>query len=100
VIHHVPVSRLRARLADLLNRVGYGSDVVCVERHGKPVAYLVSPAHYEEHQLLLDALDRREIERAEAAGELAETRPFRAADFDVGFAAEPVARYRTRGEGD
>ena len=62
----------------------------------RDAAYLVSPAHYEEHQLLLDALDRQEIERAEAAGELADTVPFRAADFDVGFAAEPVARYRTR----
>jgi prevent-host-death family protein len=32
----------RARLAELLNRVAFGGERILIERHGKPVAGLVS----------------------------------------------------------
>ncbi|MCS0600771.1 type II toxin-antitoxin system Phd/YefM family antitoxin [Streptomyces sp. LP11] len=51
--YEIPVTRARAELADLINRVVYGGERVVVTRHGKPLAALVSAADLER----LDALD-------------------------------------------
>lgn len=67
------VTEARDNFADLLNKVAYGGDRVLVERHGKPLAAIVSAEDLElleklEDQLdLLDALNA--LEEAEAKGE-------------------------------
>ncbi|MFI2373879.1 type II toxin-antitoxin system Phd/YefM family antitoxin [Streptomyces sp. NPDC018964] len=40
--YEIPVTRARAELADLINRVVYGGEHVVVTRHGKPLVALVS----------------------------------------------------------
>ncbi len=37
----------RAQFADLLGRVGYGGDVVVIERFGKPMAAMIPPELYQ-----------------------------------------------------
>jgi prevent-host-death family protein len=90
----LPVSKLRQALAEVLNQVGYGAQTVRIERHGRALGYLISPGDFEEYQLLLDHQDRQAIDQAGAAGELDDTVPFRAADYDASFAAEPILRHR------
>ncbi len=96
----LPVSRLRQALAEVLNRVAYGDHTIRVVRHGRVLGYFVSPSDFEEYQLLLDAQDRAELDAARAAGELDQATPFRASDFDATFAAEPIYRYRVKGDKD
>ncbi|MGY0488008.1 type II toxin-antitoxin system Phd/YefM family antitoxin [Streptomyces sp. WG-D5] len=45
--YEIPVTQARAELADLINRVVYGSERVVVTRHGKPLVALVSAADLE-----------------------------------------------------
>lgn len=45
--YEIPVTQARAALADLINRVVYGSERVVVTRHGKPLVALVSAADLE-----------------------------------------------------
>ncbi|KUO17188.1 type II toxin-antitoxin system Phd/YefM family antitoxin [Streptomyces dysideae] len=52
--YEIPVTQARAELADLINRVVYGSERVVVTRHGKPLVALVSAADLRR----LDELDR------------------------------------------
>ncbi|MDT0414995.1 type II toxin-antitoxin system Phd/YefM family antitoxin [Streptomyces sp. DSM 41982] len=59
--YEIPVTRARAELADLINRVVYGEERVVVTRHGKPLAALVPAADLDR----LAALDAAEA--AEAA---------------------------------
>ncbi|WP_406728705.1 type II toxin-antitoxin system prevent-host-death family antitoxin [Streptomyces sp. GD-15H] len=40
--YEIPVTRARAEIADLINRVVYGGEHVVVTRHGKPLVALVS----------------------------------------------------------
>ncbi|MFF4951992.1 type II toxin-antitoxin system Phd/YefM family antitoxin [Streptomyces chattanoogensis] len=54
--YEIPVTQARAELADLINRVVYGSERVVVTRHGKPLVALVSAADLQ----LLEELGRRE----------------------------------------
>ncbi|MBY8864866.1 type II toxin-antitoxin system Phd/YefM family antitoxin [Streptomyces sennicomposti] len=42
--YEIPVTRARAELADLINRVVYAGERVVVTRHGKPLVALVSAA--------------------------------------------------------
>lgn len=37
----VPVTEARARLSELINRVGYGKDRIVLTRHGKPLVALI-----------------------------------------------------------
>lgn len=60
--YEIPVTQARAELADLINRVVYGSERVVVTRHGKPLVALVSADDLRR----LDELD--ELEEAEAVG--------------------------------
>ncbi|MEU9919819.1 type II toxin-antitoxin system Phd/YefM family antitoxin [Streptomyces griseoluteus] len=59
--YEIPVTQARAELADLINRVVYGSERVVVTRHGKPLVALVSAADLER----LEALDAQAAERDE-----------------------------------
>ncbi|MEV8046064.1 type II toxin-antitoxin system Phd/YefM family antitoxin [Streptomyces griseoluteus] len=56
--YEIPVTQARAELADLINRVVYGSERVLVTRHGKPLVALVSAADLER----LEALDAQPAE--------------------------------------
>ncbi|MDK1474562.1 type II toxin-antitoxin system Phd/YefM family antitoxin [Streptomyces sp. 549] len=56
--YEIPVTQARAELADLINRVVYGSERVVVTRHGKPLVALVSAADLE----LLEELRGRGVE--------------------------------------
>jgi prevent-host-death family protein len=56
--YEIPVTQARAELADLINRVVYGSERVVVTRHGKPLVALVSAA---------DLARLEELDRAEAS---------------------------------
>ncbi|WP_433343541.1 type II toxin-antitoxin system Phd/YefM family antitoxin [Streptomyces sp. CA-253872] len=60
--YEIPVTRARAELADLINRVVYGDERVVVTRHGKPLAALVSAADLDR----LAALDAEEAAAAAA----------------------------------
>ncbi|QTZ95460.1 type II toxin-antitoxin system Phd/YefM family antitoxin [Streptomyces auratus] len=59
--YEIPVTQARAELADLINRVVYGSERVVVTRHGKPLVALVSAADLQ----LLEELGRREKDAGE-----------------------------------
>ncbi|MEU6477068.1 type II toxin-antitoxin system Phd/YefM family antitoxin [Streptomyces sp. NPDC047017] len=48
--HEIPVTRARAELADLINRVVYGGERVVVTRHGRPLVALVCAADLERLQ--------------------------------------------------
>jgi prevent-host-death family protein len=41
-VEEVPVTRARADLSDLVNRVAYGGERIALTRHGRPVAAIVS----------------------------------------------------------
>ncbi|MFJ4033302.1 type II toxin-antitoxin system Phd/YefM family antitoxin [Streptomyces griseoluteus] len=56
--YEIPVTQARAELADLINRVVYGSERVVVTRHGKPLVALVSAADLKR----LEALDAQPAE--------------------------------------
>jgi prevent-host-death family protein len=59
--YEIPVTQARAELADLINRVVYGSERVVVTRHGKPLVALVSAADLQ----LLEELGRRDTDDAQ-----------------------------------
>lgn len=63
--YEIPVTRARAELAELINRVVYGSERVVVTRHGRPLVALVSAADLER----LEALAAPSEEPAEASEE-------------------------------
>lgn len=72
----VPTSIFRKQLSELLNLVGYGSEEVTIERHGRPLAVLISAEEYERYQRLEDEIDRLIIRQAVEAGELDDAQPF------------------------
>lgn len=57
--YEIPVTQARAALADLINRVVYGSERVVVTRHGRPLVALVSAA---------DLARLEELDAAESGG--------------------------------
>jgi len=68
----VTTKELRAGLADVLNRVGYGGEQIVVTRHGKPFVAIVATYDLQACQALEDYSDVKELERMKAAGELDE----------------------------
>jgi len=57
----MPVTTAREELAEIVNRVAYGKERVCLTRHGKDVACLVS---MEEARLLAVIEDRLDLSDA------------------------------------
>jgi prevent-host-death family protein len=53
-IESLPASQARARLSELLNLVSTRGDRIILERHGKPVAALISIEDLEMFQYLED----------------------------------------------
>lgn len=58
------VSDARNNLPDLLNRVGYGQERILLERHGKPVAAIISPEDLKRLEAIEDAIDSAKLRRA------------------------------------
>lgn len=53
----MPVTAVREDLAEIVNRVAYGRERVCLTRHGKDVACLVSVEEAKLLTLIEDRLD-------------------------------------------
>ncbi len=69
----MPVTAARDDLAEIVNRVAFGKERVCLTRHGKDVACLVS---MEEAKLLALIEDRIDLsDAADALRELDESGP-------------------------
>lgn len=62
----VTVSELRDKLADLLGRVQHGEEVVHIQRHGKPVAVMISAAEFEFLERCEGLYWAKEVERLQA----------------------------------
>ncbi|MFF4555666.1 type II toxin-antitoxin system Phd/YefM family antitoxin [Streptomyces sp. NPDC001422] len=69
--HEIPVTRARAELAELINRVVYGGERVVVTRHGKPLVALVSAADLERLEELHGSADEPAISSLSGAREAA-----------------------------
>ncbi|MEY9939602.1 type II toxin-antitoxin system Phd/YefM family antitoxin [Streptacidiphilus sp. MAP5-3] len=68
----IPVTQARAAFAELVNRVGYGSERAVMTRHGKPLVALVSAADLRRLEEL-DAQDApRPAEEPEWSGAVSE----------------------------
>ncbi|MBE9191391.1 type II toxin-antitoxin system Phd/YefM family antitoxin [Gloeocapsopsis crepidinum LEGE 06123] len=58
------VSEARNNLPELINRVNYANERILLERHGKPVAAIVSLEDLNRLEALEDAIDSMELRRA------------------------------------
>ncbi|MBD3241738.1 MAG: type II toxin-antitoxin system prevent-host-death family antitoxin [Chitinivibrionales bacterium] len=81
---HLAVKEARRDFADLLNRVAYGGERVLIDRHGKPVAALVS---VEDLALLeeLENSDDAKVARKRLAAERAKAVPYEQARRELGL---------------
>lgn len=87
-IKNATSSEVREEFADTLNRVAYTDEAVLIERHGRPIAALVSYRAFKLFQDLMDRLeDRLDSEALEASSDDA------LLDFDV------VVKEANRGDG-
>jgi prevent-host-death family protein len=68
----VTSKHLRANLAEVLNRVGFGGEQIVVKRHGKPFVAIVATYDLQACQALEDYNDGVAIQKAIDAGELDE----------------------------
>ena len=59
----LPISEVKAKLPELVNRVEELEDEIIVTRNGKPAAMLVSYADYERLKETLDVLSDPELMR-------------------------------------
>lgn len=66
---NISASEAREGWADIVNRVAYGRERVVIERHGKPVAVLMSFDDAEALEGLEDRLDALEAQEAKAEWE-------------------------------
>src|SRR4051794_3821228 len=46
----VNVTQIRDNLSEILGRVRFGSEVVTIEKKGKPYAVIISPEEYEQYK--------------------------------------------------
>src|SRR5258705_13492125 len=92
----LPISEVKAKLPELVNRVQELEDEIIVTRNGKPAAMLVSYADYERMKETLDVLSdpelMRQIRRSEA--EIAAGKP--GVFIDEGFGPAPQRRKRKK----
>jgi prevent-host-death family protein len=66
----VTTKELRANLAEVLNRVGFGGEQIVVKRHGKPFVAIVATYDLQACQALEDFNDARDWAEMEANGEM------------------------------
>lgn len=60
----VTVSAARSKFQELLNRVGFGRERIIVERHGRPIAAIISIEDLQRLEEIEDALDSAALRRA------------------------------------
>lgn len=58
------VSDARNNLPELLNQVAYGRERVLLQRHGKPVAAIISLEDLKRLEAIEDAIDSAKLRRA------------------------------------
>lgn len=58
------VSEARNNFPELLNRVGFGKERILIERHGKPIAAIISLEDLKRLEALEDAIDSANLRRA------------------------------------
>lgn len=60
-MQRIPVSKFRDSLSELINQVAFGGETVMLERHGRTVGVVISPAEYQAF-LTLQGVERpREV---------------------------------------
>lgn len=69
------VAQAKNQFSDLLRRAEYGGERVIVERHGKPVAAIVSTDDLRRLEAAEDAVDRRDSQAALAEAKQTGTVP-------------------------
>jgi prevent-host-death family protein len=60
----VNATEARNKFLELLNRAGYGKERISIERHGKPVAAIISFEDLNRLEALEDALDSAALRQA------------------------------------
>ena len=70
----VNVTQTRDNLAEILGRVRFGQETITVEKKGKPIAVIISPAQYEAYQdaakeRLFTVIDEIQASNADISGE-------------------------------
>ncbi len=60
------VSKARQDFPDLLNRASYGKERIVIEKHGKPIAVIISPEDLQRLEAFEDAVDSALLKRAMA----------------------------------
>jgi len=58
------IVELRNNLAELLNKVQYGDERICITRNGKPIAAIISTDDLEYFEALEDYFDINEANKA------------------------------------
>jgi antitoxin YefM len=94
----LPISEVKAKLPELVNRVEELEEEIIVTRNGKPAAMLVSYADYERLKETLDVLSdpdlMRQIRQSEA--EMAAGKPGLSIEEVFGPAPKPRKRKKRR----
>jgi prevent-host-death family protein len=65
----VNATEARNKFLELLNRAGYGKERIRIERHGKPVAAIISYEDLNRLEAMEDALDSAALRQAMATSE-------------------------------
>ena len=86
----LPISEVKAKLPELVNRVEEFEDEIIVTRNGRPAAMLVSYADYERMKETLDVLSDPELMRQirQSEAEIAAGKPGLSMDEVFGPAGE------------
>src|SRR5258706_9458137 len=92
----LPISEVKAKLPELVNRVEAFEDEIIVTRNGKPAAMLVSYADYERLKETLDVLSDPELMRQirQSEAEIAAGKP--GVFMDEGLRTAPQRRQRKK----
>jgi len=64
----ISTEEFRRHMAELISRVAFGGERVCISRHGKPVGAFISMEDLELLRSLEDRLDNEEAENRLAEG--------------------------------
>jgi prevent-host-death family protein len=65
----VNATEARNKFLELLNRAGYGKERIRIERHGKPVAAIISYEDLNRLEAMEDALDSAALRQAMTTSE-------------------------------
>ncbi len=87
----VTVTQARETLSDLLGKVQHGREDVTIERHGKPVAVMISVEAMAYYEALEDAELSREVAAIYADPEYDRNDTVLAEDFFAQLRAEEAA---------